>query len=71
MQSLSHLQTTNHDTSSSPKVDICRQYQVIYLHDDADHRVDVVDTPTLPLQELYQFLLSGGSVFISCKPPSP
>lgn len=67
MQSLSHLQTTDQDAASST-VGACPHYQVIYLHDDADHSVNVVDTPTLPLQELLQFLLSGGSIFISCKP---
>jgi hypothetical protein len=67
MQSLHPLQTTDQDAASSPQVDACPQYQVIYLHDDADHSVNVVDTATLPVQELLQFLLSGGSVFISCK----
>jgi hypothetical protein len=69
MQSILHLQTTAHDPSPPPtEVDACPLYQVIYLHDDANHSVNVVDTPTLQLQELLQFLLSGGSVFISCKP---
>jgi hypothetical protein len=70
MQSILHLQTPAHDTPPSPaEADMCLQYQVIYLYDDADHSVKVVDTPSLQLQELLPFLLSGGSVFISCKPP--
>jgi hypothetical protein len=69
MQSILHLPTTAHDTPPPPvEADACLQYQVIYLHDDADHSVKVVDTPLLQLQELLPFLLSGGSVFISCKP---
>ena len=69
MQSIFPLQTTAHDTAAPSEVDACPHFQVIYLHDDADHNVHVVDTQTLPLQELLQFLLSGGSVFITCKPP--
>ena len=69
MQSILHLQPTAHDPSPQPPaVDACPLYQVIYLHNDADHSVHVVDTSVLQLQELLQFLLSGGSVFISCKP---
>jgi hypothetical protein len=69
MQSILHLQITAHDTFSPPaEVDACPQFQVIYLHDDADHSVNVVETPSLQVQELLPFLLSGGSVFISCKP---
>ncbi len=69
MQSIVPLQTTAHDTTSSPEVDVCSHFQVIYLHDDADHSVEVVDTPSLQFQELLQFLRSGGSLFIICKPP--
>jgi hypothetical protein len=70
MQSVVHIQTVSpEDQLSQAEVDQCPQFQVIYLDDDVDHGVKVKETSSLQLQNLLQWLLSGGSVFISCKPP--